>query len=133
MAKLSTIQLDENGEVVLVTHSDLPPSRLPPPAKKRIPSSPHKPMTTRTFYDLTQSETPSPVKISDKRDSGGLRELQLMERENIIPGPFSHADSQTKHKSQDTHKSQNLHKTHDSSTGMAGHPQQQGIRKGIYY
>jgi hypothetical protein len=126
MAKLSTIQVDENGEVVRVTHSDLPPSQHPPPVKKRIPSSPHKPLTTRTFYDLTQSETPSPVQIFDKRDSRKLRELQQMERENIVPGPFSHGDSQTKHRTQDTHKTQ------DSSTGIADRPRPQGIRKSIH-
>src|ERR1700751_5610576 len=28
--------------------------------KRRVPSSPHKPLTTKTFYDLTKSNSSSP-------------------------------------------------------------------------
>ena len=130
MAKLSTIQLDENGQVVRVTHSDLPPSRHPPHVRKRIPSSPHKPVTTRTFYDLTQSETPSPGAVGDRRGPGERRQALQMEQENIVPGPFSHVPSQTTHKTGDTRKAQDKHTVHNQSTAMADRPQQQGIRKG---
>jgi hypothetical protein len=53
-----------------------------------------------------------------------------MERENIVPGPFSHGDPQTKQMSQATHKSQATDKSQDSSSGMADRPQQ-AIQKGI--
>ena len=134
MAKLATITVDDNGQVT-VAHSDLPPPQQSPNPcpKKRIPSSPHKPMTTRNFYDLTVSETPTPMSspgpasspdLQEKSPSGRYTRARLspiskMDRENLIPGPFAQPASQTKQK------------TIDLTTNNVTAGPQQGIRKGI--
>ena len=130
MAKLATIKVDNNGQVT-VAHSDLPPPQQPPNPKKRIPSSPHKPLTTGSFYDLTVSETPTPVsspspasspELLEKSRSGRYTESRSsqtnqMDRENIMPGPLSQAHSHAKQETIDL-------------TNMTDGPCQ-AIRKGI--
>jgi len=134
MAKLATITVDNNGQVT-VAHSDLPAPQQPrnPCPKKRIPSSPHKPVTTRNFYDLTVSETPTPVSSPGPASSPELLEKSApgrhtgtrlaptnqMDRENLMPGPFAQPHSQTRQKTVDL-----------TSNDVTDRPQQ-GIRRGI--
>ena len=105
MAKIATIEFDDDGRAV-VTHTDLPPppssmstsssTTVPPPSPKtRVPSSPHKPYTSTNFYDLTKSSPDispltSPMTNHGESDSSsGVRVLKERDRENIIPGPFA--------------------------------------------
>jgi hypothetical protein len=109
MAKLATLEHDEEGTVTRVTYSDLPARAEPSTTsatttsapKKRVPSSPHKPFTSTNFYDLTKSTSTSPevsFKSSKKIDltqrpqtSSEFRALQQIDTENMntIPGPFA--------------------------------------------
>jgi len=146
MAKLATIEYDEAGNVI-VTHTELPPAleRPPPPPhpppspKKRIPSSPHKPFTSSNFYDLTKSESPivvdfvdltkespdvSPIvsvkhRVEERRaTNSGFKELQQMDRENIIPGPFA--------------QPRKLPDNFSSKSKVEGNAPSQGFRKGLF-
>src|ERR1700738_4358830 len=101
MAKLATIEYNDEGKAIVI-HSDLPePSNVakPPdfPSKNGIPLSPLKPYTSRNFYDLTNSVSPE-----SNPKSGGLLFAEMesskesmsqgsMDQENIyaIPGPFA--------------------------------------------
>jgi hypothetical protein len=110
MAKLATLEHDEDGTVTRVIYSDLPAKPEPSTStakttssshKKRVPSSPHKPFTSNNFHDLTKSASASPeitfpsLKTADKtqrpQTSSGFRALQQIDRENMntIPGPFA--------------------------------------------
>jgi hypothetical protein len=109
MAKLNTIVLDEDTSTVHITQTDLPPAPPSPRTKGtatkykypgRVPSSPHKPFTSSTFYDLTSgtptkdfpgravsidlTESPVNERIED-------RALKLMNRnsDNFVRGPFA--------------------------------------------
>ena len=105
MAKIATIEFDDDGRAV-VTHTDLPPpppessmstsSRSVPPSspKNRVPSSPHKPYTSNNFYDLTKSSPDisplnTPMTNHRESESSGIRGLKEREPENIILGPFA--------------------------------------------
>ena len=128
MAKLVTIQYDDTGRPT-VTHTELspdPPPTVPSSPKKRVPSSPHKPYTSSNFYDLTKSDSPdvSPKPIVQERTpsiSPGLRALQPMDRENIIPGPFSQSQK----------KAGNEELSPDSSLEIIEIPKPQGFGKGF--
>ena len=109
MAKVATLEHDEEGTVTRVTYTDLPARPEPSTTsakttsspKKRVPSSPHKPFTSTNFYDLTKSTSTSPeivfksTKTVDHtqrpQTSSGFRALQQIDRENMntIPGPFA--------------------------------------------
>ena len=107
MAKLATIEFDDDGRAV-VTHTDLSPpyqtsmsastttTTVPPASpKKRVPSSPHKPYTSNNFYDLTKSSPEiSPLSSPkatrrESESSARVRALKERDRDNIIPGPFA--------------------------------------------
>ena len=105
MAKLATIQYDDTGRAI-ITHTELAPDTpltVASSPKKRVPSSPHKPYTSSNFYDLTKSDSPdvSPepvVNETNRSVSSGFRTSPQMDRENIIPGPFSQSQKKVEYK-----------------------------------
>jgi hypothetical protein len=94
MAKLTTINYDETGREV-ITLSDMPERPVTATAKtsveKRIPSSPHKPFTSRNFYDLTNTTPENPkLEMSTSQGTKGFMMPPSIDDDVIvIPGPFA--------------------------------------------
>jgi hypothetical protein len=97
MAKLTTINYDETGREV-VTLSNMPErpdtATAKTPAINRVPSSPHKPFTSRNFYDLTNTTPENPKsELSSEKALQGAKVFMMPPSMDddiiVIPGPFA--------------------------------------------